>query len=178
MLAVVPFYLGDDADLVEPLSAELRRLFRRDVRILPPWFDPEEAFDGSRAQYHSTRILAMLLDGPGERFERVLAVTGVDLFIPILTYVFGEAQLSGKAAVASVQRLRPEAYGLAPDRVLLLGRLVKEAVHELGHTHGLLHCTDAGCVMRSSTYVEEIDLKGPEFCEACSAVLPGDEPGR
>lgn len=168
----MPFYLGDDADLVEPLAAELRRVFRDEARIVPPWFDPEAAFDGSRAQYHSTRILAMLLEGPALRFDRVLAVTGVDLFIPILTYVFGEAQLSGKAAVASLQRLRPEAYGLPADRVLLLERWVKEAVHELGHTHGLLHCLDPGCVMRSSTYAEDIDLKGAEFCEACAALVP------
>jgi len=100
-------------------------------------------------------------------------VTGVDLFIPVLTFVFGEAQLGGRAAVVSTFRLRSEAYGLPPDPELLLARLTREVLHELGHTYGLVHCTDSACVMASTTYVEQIDLKGPSFCTGCLTELHG-----
>jgi archaemetzincin len=108
-----------------------------------------------------------LLEETADSDTNVLGIAGVDLFIPILTYVFGEAQLAGRAAVVSTYRLDPARYGLAANQQLLLDRLAKEAVHELGHTRGLVHCNHAVCVMRSSTYVEDIDLKSAQFCSAC-----------
>ena len=104
--------------------------------------------------------------------ERALGVTALDLFIPALSFVFGEAQLGGTAAVVSLHRLRAESYGLRPDPALLFERLVKEALHELGHTHGLVHCQSFDCVMRSSTYVEDIDQKPQLFCDSCWTRLP------
>jgi len=167
-LALVPIYLPDRMSLVRRLTGALSDTLRLDIQIRKPWFDPEGAFDPSRGQYHSTRLLGMLLDSPGLDVDRVLGVTSVDLFIPVLTYVFGEAQLDGTAAVVSIDRLRPEAYGLPRDDDLLFDRLLKEAVHELGHTIGLIHCPSPRCVMRSSTYVEDIDLKPATFCRDCS----------
>ena len=94
-------------------------------------------------------------------------MAGVDLFIPVLTYVFGEAQLAGRAAVVSTHRLDCQLYGLPANRKLLKQRLRKEAIHELGHTYNLLHCREDACVMMSSTYVENIDLKSDRFCGHC-----------
>jgi archaemetzincin len=63
--------------------------------------------------------------------------------------------------------LRPEYYGLPADRVVLENRIEKEAIHEVGHTFGLLHCIDPTCVMHSSTYAEDIDLKSSSPCQRC-----------
>jgi archaemetzincin len=124
------------------------------------------AYDKVRGQYNSTTLLAALLGVPPPG-ARILGITGVDLFIPVLTFVFGEAQLDGQAAVASSYRLRNSYYGLPSDESLTLERLMKECVHELGHTFGLKHCTDFRCVMRASTNVEEIDIKGGSLCRPC-----------
>ena len=166
-LDLVPIYLAERDDWLHPLAEALEQAFPVAVRVRPPWFDPESSFDPSRGQYNSTRLLELLLDHGGDGAWKILGVTSVDLFIPVLTYVFGEAQLDGTAAVVSTHRLGTEAYGLEPDEALSRDRLVKEAVHELGHTFGLVHCPDAGCVMHASTYVEEIDLKSAAFCPAC-----------
>ena len=91
----------------------------------------------------------------------------VDLFIPILTFVFGEAQLQGIGSVVSTHRLHNRFYGLPEDRELTTDRLLKEAVHELGHTYGLIHCSQQRCVMNASTYVENIDQKPAELCPVC-----------
>ena len=115
--------------------------------------------------------MARLLGDAPPDAARVLGVAGVDLFIPVLTYVFGEAQLDGRAAVVSTFRLDNELYGLPPDPALLYARLVKEAIHELGHTYDLLHCHRNRCVMASSTYVENIDLKSERFCDRCLGTL-------
>jgi archaemetzincin len=167
VLQIVPFFLGEQADLVPGLAARLAETFAMGVEPHLPRFDPEMAFDVSRGQYNSRILLGQLLRDLPPPFTRVLGVTGVDLFIPVLTFVFGEAQLDGQAAVVSTYRLASERYGLAPSLAQLRERLVKEAVHEMGHTCGLLHCHAARCVMASSTYVEEIDLKSDRFCGRC-----------
>jgi len=171
VLRLIPFYCGAHKDLLPELAGSLETAFGLAVGQHPPGFDPEIAFDSSRGQYNSRILLGQLLDeGPAEA-KRILGVTAVDLFIPVLTYVFGEAQLGGRAALVSTHRLDTTVYGLPENRKLLAERLKKEAIHELGHTCSLYHCEDTLCVMRSSTYVEEIDLKSARFCARCRGSL-------
>lgn len=167
VLHLVPLYWGDRAGLLQPLAERLVTIFGAEVRHHAPRFDPEEAFDASRGQYNSRMLLSQLLREGRHRGGKILGITSVDLFIPVLTFVFGEAQLDGVAAIVSVNRLDPSAYGLPADPGQLLQRLIKEAVHELGHTYALAHCSDGRCVMASSTYVEQIDLKEDRFCDRC-----------
>ena len=127
----------------------------------------KDVFDPSRVQYNSSLILRQLITKPPLNAEKILGVLDVDLFIPILTFVFGEAQLKGIGAVVSTHRLHNRFYGLPENRELTTDRLLKEAVHELGHTYGLIHCLQANCVMNSSTYVENIDQKPAELCPLC-----------
>jgi len=171
VLQIVPIFCGTQSDLLEPLAERLEVVFRLPVEQQPPSFDPEEAFDASRGQHNSRVLLAQLLGDAPPQAHRVLGVTSVDLFIPVLTFVFGEAQLDGRAAVVSTHRLANELYGLAANPPLLFERLTKEAIHELGHTFDLVHCPDNRCVMASSNYVEEIDLKSERFCDRCWEAL-------
>ena len=142
-----------------------------DVKVDSRNLNIEKAYDLSREQYYSTVILQQLLKMHNKENEKVLGLTSLDLFIPILTFVFGEAQLNGKAAVVSSFRLRSEYYGIKPNEILLKERILKESVHELGHTFGLIHCPNFECVMHSSTYVEEIDLKNVHFCQRCYGIV-------
>lgn len=64
----------------------------------------------------------------------LLGITRVDLYVPILKYVFGEEQMEGPCALVSLHRQRQEFYGLDRDDALLSQRVVKESVHELGQT--------------------------------------------
>lgn len=171
-IVLVPIYLSGSRSVLLHLPQRLGESFRARVEVRLPWFDPESCFDSTRGQYNSTLLLARLQEAASAgSSQRVLGLTGVDLFIPVLSYVFGEAQLPGRAAVVSLHRLAPELYGLPKDDARLIERTEKVAIHELGHTFGLVHCRQARCVMRSSTYVEDIDLKTDEFCDDCLAGL-------
>jgi archaemetzincin len=149
----------------------LDKIFDRPVTVTQIVLDLQLAYDNSRQQYHSTVFLSQLLKQKIKPKDKQIAVVDVDLFIPILTYVFGEAQLAGNVAVVSTHRLSNQFYGLPRNNNLTMERLEKEIVHELGHTFGLYHCHQFECVMRSSTYVEEIDLKRAYFCDSCSILL-------
>ena len=150
-LRLVPFGLGPHHGLIARLARRLPARLGGAVEVRPPRFDPGLSFDRTRGQYNSRQLLALLVEDGADHADRALGVTALDLFIPALSFVFGEAQLDGRAAVVSLHRLRSEAYGLRPDPGLLLERLVKEALHELGHTHGLVHCHALDCVDRKST---------------------------
>ncbi|NPV05835.1 MAG: archaemetzincin family Zn-dependent metalloprotease [Syntrophaceae bacterium] len=164
---IVPVGSIRDDFWVEPLEHAVMRTFGLKTRYRRFDLDLARAYDARRGQYDSAEILRQLIAALPPDGCRVLGVADVDLFIPILTFVFGEAQLNGAGSVASLHRLHNEYYGLPRDKHLMLERLLKEALHELGHTFGLIHCHDPRCVLRSSTYVEDIDQKSAEFCEAC-----------
>ncbi len=129
--------------------------------------EPAYAYDPLRQQYWSTRILKEILPLLPADGAKLVGATEVDLFIPILTFVFGEAQLGGTAALVSSFRLRQEYYGLAPNEALLRRRLKKEVLHELGHTFGLTHCAHEACVMYLANAIVDVDRKGDFFCPAC-----------
>jgi archaemetzincin len=129
------------------------------------------AFDAERRQYSSIAVLEMLVRICPNDAGKLLAVTDRDLFVPVLTFVFGHAQLGGRAAVCSLARLRQEFYGLAPSREVLVERAAKEALHETGHLFGLVHCADRRCAMSMATNVRQIDNKEAAFCARCRAHL-------
>jgi archaemetzincin len=155
----------------QAVAATAGRVLGAPARCTSSKLDLRPAFDASRRQYNSTVLLAQLLRLEADPADKLVAVVDVDLFIPVLTFVFGEAQLDGRAAIVSTARLRNEFYGLEGDVILERARLEKEVVHELGHTFGLLHCRQFECVMRSSTYVEEVDVKRVEMCAQCGKLL-------
>ncbi|KPL00141.1 MAG: hypothetical protein AMJ90_08755 [candidate division Zixibacteria bacterium SM23_73_2] len=160
-----------DHQLLTGLSKVLKEIFGVPVSFLNRPFSLEKGLDPVRNQYNSTWILSQILQKVPDKTGKVLVVTSVDLCVPVLTYVFGEAQLDGKAAVVSNHRLRDELYGLPKNPQKLKERLEKEAVHELGHTFGIIHCKNPQCIMYSSTYAEEIDFKPISFCKSCSEFL-------
>lgn len=154
-------------EIVHRLTAPLCDVFHTTITVESPIRGVvDAAYDYSRGQYNSTLLIKELL----RRFNgqsKILGITSVDLFVPVLTYVFGEAQLGGVAGVMSTFRLDDTIYGLPPDNVKFFERSIKESLHELGHTFGLLHCKNFDCAMHSSTTVDDIDIKRAMLCEDC-----------
>ena len=133
---------------------------------------PFDAYDSGRKQFNSSHILAKIGDfGKKHGLEHILGITDVDLFIPYLNFVFGEAQYGGRTAIVSMFRLRPEFYGQNSDRNLFVERSVKEAVHEVGHLIGLGHCDNPTCVMFFSNSIFDTDRKGTLLCKKCKSSI-------
>jgi len=141
------------------------------IRRLPALRLPEGAYDPKRGQYKSVEILKAVARCRPSDAARVVGVTEVDLAIPMLTFVFGQAQLDGPAAVLSLCRLRQEFYGLRGEESLLRERVVKEVLHELGHTFGLTHCVEPKCAMSLATHIGLVDNKEERYCAHCGEQL-------
>lgn len=156
-----------DAELLEWLGQALHDRFHVTAEILLPALDPAFALHAERQQYHSSEILASMQRYIHSNTWRLLGVTQLDLYIPILTFVFGEAQMGGASAIVSYHRLQQQFYGLPRNMDLLANRLLVESIHELGHTLRLTHCHDYQCAMAPAHAVEWIDIKDSGFCEDC-----------
>jgi archaemetzincin len=155
----------------EEICHEIEQEFVIPVETREGHLDLSEFFDPARKQYDGNKLLKEIEIRFASENDKTLALFNVDLFIPILTFIYGQAFLKGRCGIASTYRLRNERYGLKPDDKILTERLRKEVIHELGHTFGLYHCTNPVCVMRSSTYVEDIDQKEWKFCPKCRKEL-------
>jgi archaemetzincin len=153
------------------VAAGMSETFEVPAGTMDPLAHPDYAWDAARRQYSSTHVLRELARLCPQPDGKVLGITGCDLFIPMLSFVYGQAQLGGALAVVSFARLRQEFYGLTANAALTLMRLRKEAAHELGHAFGLVHCADRTCPMSLSTNIHQLDLKGGAFCGACRSLL-------
>lgn len=166
LLSLLPF-----ADVKEPELQEMERFIAAETpfraRREPPLPLPESAHDAKRGQYDGTLLLRTALANHRPDAVRLLAVTEQDLFIPMLTFIFGQAQLDGTAAIVSLARLRPEFHGLPHRRDIFVDRYRKEILHELGHTCGLTHCADSTCAMSLSIKIANIDAKRAGMCPDC-----------
>lgn len=125
---------------------------------------PEAAYDPDSGCYSAEGLLAYVAESaaaaaPGHG-TRVVGVTGKPVRAASGA-TFGECERPGEAAVVSYHDLAPEG-----DEALLEQRLLKDALHLLGHTLGLKHCSP-DCVMRLRAGLEEVDAKPANFCDAC-----------
>ncbi len=161
---------GDRA-LLEALRRDVVRELRASAALVDDGARPGDLALDPRRRQHATRpLLAWLEERRGHHYERVLGVTDVDLFVPILQYTFGEAVLSGTVALVSLARMGP-VDGPPLARRIAYARAVKEGLHELGHTFGLLHCDEPRCLMARAAGVAQVDRKRTHLCAACGARL-------
>jgi archaemetzincin len=161
---------GETLDL-DDIEEHLVGEFGVPVKPVNSTIQTRDFYDPQRNQYNSTGILKTMLTQIPEDALKMLGIVSVDLFIPILTFVFGEAQLDGPVGIVSLARLRQEYYGFEPNPGLLHRRLIKEIKHELGHTFGLVHCRVPDCVMTAANNIQAVDAKGIAFCRACKEHL-------
>ncbi|MBC7101369.1 MAG: archaemetzincin family Zn-dependent metalloprotease [Methanobacteriales archaeon] len=151
-----------EGKILEILKNCISKILNTKVIISSQFLDiPEHAYNPLRGQYNSTKILLFLKSVIKEDFDHILGITDADLYAPGLNFVFGEAESPGKFAIISLYRLKH------PDKKIFVERMLKEAIHELGHTFGLAHCNNPSCVMYFSNSIIDTDKKTYMFCKKC-----------
>ncbi len=160
-----------DNNFLTKVVENVRHQYTCNVFLREGHFDLSDFYDAARRQYDANRILLEVEKNFSADTCKTIGLFNVDLFIPIFTYIFGQAYLGGRSGIASLFRLSNERYGIAADNDLLIERFSKEIIHELGHNYNLIHCHVPDCVMISGSYVEDIDQKTASFCASCRSKL-------
>jgi len=160
-----------EKEFLDKIALDITREYLFPVELGEIHIDISDYYDPTRRQYDANELLKKIDSVSSSEIIKQIGLFRVDLFIPILTYIFGQAAFNGNAGIVSLYRLRNEHYGMKKDEALLLNRFTKVVIHELGHTFGLIHCHIPTCVMRSSTYVEDIDQKSKNLCFKCRSKI-------
>ena len=160
-----------DHDFLKTLGENVSRELKVSIHIKEGHLDVSDFYDAHRRQYNANDMLQQIETYYSTNETKTLGLFNIDLFIPIFTYIFGQAYLGGRSGIASIFRLSNERYGMEADDKLHLERSSKEVIHELGHLLGLIHCYDTDCVMHSGIYVEDIDQKSSSLCDECRSKL-------
>lgn len=156
---------------LETIAEDIAREYSVAIMAQECHADLNAFYEPTRRQYNANKLIKFLEEKSNANALKTMCLCQVDLFIPILTYIFGQAVYKGKTGIASIYRLKNKPYGMKSDNDLVLDRFRKVVIHELGHTFGLIHCQVPSCVMRSSTYVEDLDQKKIKLCNHCRSLI-------
>lgn len=160
-----------EQSVIDRISADILNFFYFPLEVKECTLNLTSFYNPTRRQYDANLLINAVSELSSPDAIKTISLFRVDLFIPILTYVFGQSMLNGSTGIVSLYRLRNELYGLEQDNHLLIERFRKVIIHELGHAFGLIHCHNPVCIMRSSTYVEDLDQKEMDFCMKCRTEL-------
>jgi archaemetzincin len=159
-----------DAGFIPPIQNAVREIFGFPTRVDQVLDEVGFALHHVRQQFHSTAILDALAQHVPRECIKILGITAVDLFIPILTHVYGEAQLGGRSCIVSTYRLDESVEHPVAEQNSV-DRLIKEALHELGHTFNLRHCREQTCIMHYCRSLHDVDRKSMDLCRYCRVLL-------
>lgn len=147
-----------DDRILEEVVTTVREKLGTDVSVLGRT-SCEAGFDGRRRQWRADVMINQCMRKFSSPSRFCVGLTGADLYMPGLNFIFGLAVREG-LGIVSWHRLQDE-----EGRFTI--RLAKEVIHEVGHLEGLDHCSDETCVMWFSNTLRETDKKKADFCPTC-----------
>jgi archaemetzincin len=158
-------------DLIEWLKESLSEICGLVVTIGERIDVPGGALDKKTGQYLGDALLGALHKLRGSESSVVLGLIDQDCYVEGMNYIFGQATLKGNQAVVALKRLHESFYGREENESIFRNRVLKESLHELGHTFGLSHCPNYQCVMHFSNSLEDTEKKEGKFCRKCETLL-------
>ena len=99
-----------EKEIIDKIAFDVERIYHYPVHFKQCSLDISNFYHPGRRQYDANQILKTISENSPEGYIKTIGLLRVDLFIPILTYIFGQAYLKGNIAIASLYRLRNELY--------------------------------------------------------------------
>jgi len=164
ILVIISKQLKIEKQIINFLRDNLANIFKTEITIKFNLKVPEECYDLKRGQYYSDKILQYIKENINP-VQKTLAIVEKDLYTKNMNFIFGQADFINGIAVISVARLYHQ------NKNKFMNRIIKEAVHELGHLFGLSHCDSFQCVMYFSNSLFDTDKKNFKFCKNCQGKI-------
>ena len=165
------------AETTEIVREALATTFAVELRTGPHRPLPKDAFYKPRKRYRAEILLDHLDSWLPPDCDRIVGITHKDISTTKGEHedwgILGMGRVPGKSCVVSSFRVRRKLAKVPADE-----RLARVAIHELGHTLGLPHCPNFGCLMEDARgSVTTIDRE-THLCNLCLARLRwrGDPP--
>jgi archaemetzincin len=159
---MIGIFQVDTLDLYPLVHSAVSKQLHRETTYAGTFTVPQNAYNPLRQQYDARTIVNALMECRSKQYELCIGFVDVDMYVSNMNFIFGLADPVKKVALVSTFRLAGERCD---------GRVVKEAVHELGHLKGLEHCAKETCVMHFSNTLEDTDQKNAVFCADCRSHL-------
>ncbi|KIC63523.1 hypothetical protein RM51_07595 [Chryseobacterium taiwanense] len=145
------------------VTNEIKKVYPN-IKVLEPIDLPDNTYYKERNRYRADSIIKFLDQRTEENFVTI-GLTSKDISVTkgeIKDFgVMGLGFTPGKACVASMFRL---------SKTNTDEQFFKVAIHELGHTQGLPHCSEKQCFMRDAEGKNPTNEE-TEFCKKCKRVL-------
>ena len=130
---------------------------------------PVEAYYKPRNRYRASKLLNSI--DQYSRYDKIVGITASDISsIKDNIYdwgIMGLADSPGRACVISTFRIK------TPNKILFKERFIKVALHELGHTMGLPHCSfSKSCFMEAAEgTIKSVDRETKNLCSNCKKFI-------
>jgi archaemetzincin len=162
------------AGLVATVKSGIEQRYNVSVVVLPERPLPDAAFYRPRRRYRAERLLESLAAERDAKYAKIVGLTARDISTTVDEHedfgIFGLGDLGGSPCVVSTFRLGRG--GASEER--FNDRVVKAVNHELGHTFGVDHCAEPGCLMSDAAgTMTRVDSGSGALCAACAARLHG-----
>lgn len=158
---------------LEYVEAALRLYFPFPIRRLPEGALPQQAYYPPRRRYRAERLLEHLEQHTPGDAQVMMGLTEVDISTTkgaVYDWgILGLATLSGQQCVISSFRAKRDSKSSTHAKE----RLAKTVVHEVGHTIGLPHCPNYGCIMEDGKGSVTTTDHERDICAACRARVGG-----